>query len=103
MRTRLLLRRLTISAPRMSVRSAMPWPLRWVVLAIALGFCAAIALWAFEFGRNIAGLESSSRERLQQTRLDMAALRAATTAVSQALRARLPTELVQAYLTPTLH
>ena len=76
MRTRLLLRRLTLSAPRMSVRSAMPWPLRWVVLAIALGFCAAIALWAFEFGRNIAGLESSGRERLQQARLDMVALRA---------------------------
>ena len=84
MRTRLLLRRLTISAPRMSVRSAMPWPLRWVVLAIALGFCAAIALWAFEFGRNIAGLESSGRERLQQTRLEMAALRAELEATKEA-------------------
>jgi hypothetical protein len=36
MRFRLLRRRLTISAPRMAVRSAMPWPLRWVVVAIVL-------------------------------------------------------------------
>ena len=76
MRTRLFLRRLTVSAPRMAVRSALPWPLRWVVLAIALGFCAALALWAFEFGRDIAGLESSSRERLAQSRAELAALRA---------------------------
>ena len=76
MRTRLFLRRLTVSAPRMAVRSALPWPLRWVVLAIALGFCAALALWASEFGRDIAGLESSSRERLAQSRAELAALRA---------------------------
>ena len=54
MRFRLLRRRLTISAPRMAVRSAMPWPLRWAVVAIVLGFCAAIGLWAFEFGKGIA-------------------------------------------------
>lgn len=50
MRFRLLRRRLTISAPRVAVRSALPWPLRWIMLAVVFGFCAAIALWAFEFG-----------------------------------------------------
>lgn len=69
MRLRLLKRRLTISAPRMAVRSAMPWPLRWAVWAIVLGFCAAIGLWAFEFGKDIAGLERGSREEIQQLRL----------------------------------
>lgn len=69
MRLRLLKRRLTISAPRMAVRSAMPWPLRWAVLAIVLGFCAAIGLWAFEFGKDIAGLERGSREENQQLRM----------------------------------
>ena len=34
---RLLLRRLTVSAPRMSVRSALPWPLRWIGAAVVLG------------------------------------------------------------------
>ena len=38
MRFKLLSRRLTISAPRMAVRSAMPWPLRWAGVAIMLGF-----------------------------------------------------------------
>jgi hypothetical protein len=45
---RLFRRRLTISSPRMSVRSALPWPVRWMVGAAMLGFSAAIGLWAFE-------------------------------------------------------
>ena len=76
MRFRLLRRRLTISAPRMSVRSAMPWPVRWAVAAIVLGFCAAIALWAFEFGRDIAGLENGSQGELLQLRAQAIALKA---------------------------
>ena len=75
MRLRLLRRRLTISAPRVSVRSAMPWPVRWAMFAIVLGFCAAIALWAFELGRSIAGLDGHSREELAELRSDMARLR----------------------------
>lgn len=57
MRLKLLRRRLSISAPRMIVRSHAPWPLRWALAAVALGFSAAIALWAFEFGKDIAGLD----------------------------------------------
>ena len=75
MRFRLLRRRLTISAPRMAVRSAMPWPLRWAGAAIVLGFCAAIALWAFEFGKDIAGLESGNKEELLRLRGEMSKLR----------------------------
>lgn len=76
MRFRLLRRRLTISAPRVAVRSAMPWPLRWVALAVVLGFCGAIALWAFEFGKSIAGLDTVSRQELQELRAEVARLRA---------------------------
>lgn len=61
MRWRLIRRRLSISAPRMAVRSHIPWPLRWAVAALMLGFSAALALWAFEFGRNIAGLTPGGR------------------------------------------
>jgi len=75
MRFKLLRRRLTISAPRMAVRSAMPWPLRWAVAAIMLGFCAAIALWAFEFGKSIAGLDSGAKEELVRLRADAEKLR----------------------------
>lgn len=76
MRLRLLKRRLTISAPRMAVRSALPWPFRWAVFAIVLGFCAAIGLWAFEFGKDIAGLEKGSKDELLQLRAEVAGLRA---------------------------
>jgi len=75
MRWRLLRRRLSISAPRMAVRSHLPWPLRWAVAALMLGFSAALALWAFEFGRNIAGLNHGARQMadvLAQTREQLA-------------------------------
>lgn len=75
MRFKLLRRRLTISAPRMAVRNAVPWPLRWAVVAIVLGFCAAIGLWAFEFGKSIAGLDSGAKEELTQLRQDVVRLR----------------------------
>lgn len=75
MRFRLLRRRLTISAPRMAVRSHLPWPLRWVLVAIVLGFCGAIGLWAFEFGKDIAGIDGSPSEELVQLRQEVAGLR----------------------------
>jgi hypothetical protein len=51
------------------------------VLAIVLGFCAAIGLWAFEFGKDIAGLEKGSKEELLQLRTEVTALRGELVAV----------------------
>jgi hypothetical protein len=76
MRFRLLRRRLSISAPRMAVRSALPWPFRWAMLAIVFGFCAAIGLWAFEFGRDIAGLDGGAKAELERARIELVTLRA---------------------------
>jgi hypothetical protein len=53
----------------------MPWPLRWVVLALAFGFSASLALWAFEFGKEIAGLDRNTKEELAQLRAELATLR----------------------------
>jgi hypothetical protein len=75
MRFKLLRRRLTISAPRMKVRSAMPWPLQWAGAAIVLGFCGAISLWAFETGKDIAGVDTESKEELLKLRDDVVNLR----------------------------
>jgi type II secretory pathway pseudopilin PulG len=75
MRWKLLLRRLSVSSPRMSVRSHLPWPLRWAVAALVFGFSAAIALWAFEFGKDIAGLDRNSKEELATLRKDLDQLR----------------------------
>ena len=76
MRWKLLRRRLSVSAPRMIVRSRLPWPLRWAVAAVALGFSAALALWAFEFGKSIAGLDRDAKEELLRLRTEVSQLKA---------------------------
>jgi hypothetical protein len=75
-RWKLLKRRLSVSAPRMIVRSHLPWPLRWAVVALALGFSAALALWAFEFGKDLAGLDRQSQQALAHLKGEHAALAA---------------------------
>jgi hypothetical protein len=75
MRWKLLRRRLSVSAPQVIVRSHLPWPLRWAVLALVLGFCAALGLWAFQFGQRIAGLDSGLRDELARVRSELAQLR----------------------------
>ena len=75
MRWKLLRRRLSISAPRVIVRRHLPWPLRWAVWALMLGFSAALALWAFEFGKDIAGLDRNAKEELGKLRLEVEQLR----------------------------
>lgn len=76
MRWKLLRRRLSVSAPRMIVRSHLPWPLRWAVASVVFGFSAAIALWAFEFGRDIAGLDRDTKAELASLRAEVTRLRA---------------------------
>jgi hypothetical protein len=59
----------------MIVRSHLPWPLRWAIAAVMLGLSAAIALWAFEFGKNIAGLDHGAKEELARLRGELSQLR----------------------------
>jgi hypothetical protein len=73
-RLKLLRRRLSVSAPRMIVRSRLPWPVRWAVIAAALGLSAALALWAFEFGKGITGIAGISGSD-RSAREELAALR----------------------------
>lgn len=74
MRWRLLRRRLSISAPRMAVRSHLAWPLRWALAALMLGFSAALALWAFDVGRGIAGLPQLAHQANQTVEMLQAQL-----------------------------
>jgi hypothetical protein len=75
MRWKLLRRRLSVSAPRMIVRSPLPWPLRMLAGAVVLGFSAALALWAYEFGRDIAGLDRDIEAEMLRLRAEVASLR----------------------------
>ncbi len=57
------------------MRSHLPWPLRWAVVAVMFGFSAALALWAFEFGKDIAGLDRGAKEELARLRVEVHKLR----------------------------
>jgi len=76
MRWKLIRRRLSISAPRMIIRSHLPWPLRWAVAAVVFGFSAALALWAFDLGKQIAGFGPDRENELHQLRQELATVRA---------------------------
>lgn len=58
------------------MRSHLPWPLRWAVVAVMFGFSAALALWAFEFGKDIAGLDREAKAELSRLRVEVQQLRA---------------------------
>jgi hypothetical protein len=66
---------MSISAPRMIVRSHLPWPLRWLSVALVFGFSAAVAMWAFEFGKGIAGLDRDAKAELVRLRDEVEQLR----------------------------
>jgi hypothetical protein len=56
MKWKLLRQRLSIAAPRMTIRRHRPW---WVQVGwwiIILGLSGALALWTYDLGRQIAGL-----------------------------------------------
>lgn len=74
MRWKFLWRRWT-TIPTMTIRRRLPWPLRWAGIALMLGLSAAIALWAFEFGKTIAGVDQDSRELVLQLREQVEQLR----------------------------
>ena len=60
MKFRLLRRRLSISAPRMTVRTQRPWPLSLLLLASAIGLGGVIALWTYDLGREFSGTKRLS-------------------------------------------
>ena len=75
MRWKLIRRRLAHSAPRVAVRSHLPWPVRWIVLALLFGFFGALGMSAFDAGRKAAGLDQRVSEEAQRLRGEVVELR----------------------------
>ena len=65
-----LRQRFGIAAPKVSVRTHVPWYLRWLGVAVALVFSVALAAWTWDAGRRFAGFDRSEVEQ------DLAAARA---------------------------
>jgi hypothetical protein len=46
---------MSISAPKMTVKSHYPWPLKALFLVLVLGFGGAVAMWIYDLGRDFTG------------------------------------------------
>lgn len=56
MKMRLWVRRMSISAPRMSVRSHYPWPMKLLFLVGTIALGGAGALWTYDLGKQFSGV-----------------------------------------------
>jgi hypothetical protein len=71
-----LRQRFGIAAPKVSVRTHVPWYLRWLGLAVMLAFSAALAAWMYDAGRRFAGFDRSEVEQeLSNARSELGKLR----------------------------
>ena len=76
--------RFGISAPKVAVRTHVPWYLRWLLLAVLLAFSVALATWMYDAGRRFAGFDRSEvqdelvslRREFDSTRGELSKLRA---------------------------
>jgi hypothetical protein len=72
-----LRQRFGIAAPRVAVRSQVPWYWRWAGLALLLAAAGVLAAWIYDAGGRFAGFERSEIDaRLDETRRALVAARA---------------------------
>lgn len=62
MKWKLLWRRLSVTAPRMTIKTHRPWWVQVLVWVIILGLSGALALWTYDLGRSITGLDRGQIE-----------------------------------------
>lgn len=51
---------MSISAPKMTIKTHRPWPLRALFWVLVIGLGGAMAMWAYDLGRNFAGLNPNA-------------------------------------------
>jgi hypothetical protein len=72
-----LRQRFGIAAPKVAVRTHVPWYLRWLALTVLLVGAAVLAGWTYEAGRRYAGFDRGAIDReLTTLRSELAAGRA---------------------------
>lgn len=86
--------RFGIAAPRVTVRTHVPWYWRALAFAVTGGVALALAGWVYDAGRRIAGFDSSEtaqeigglRERVTTLQAEVARLQAANNASESSLQ-----------------
>jgi hypothetical protein len=96
MKWKLFLRKMSVSAPSVTVRSQLPWPLRAVFGFVVLAAAAAAGVGIYEYGRNFAGPDRkellAENERLQSSLREATAERERFAALATAHEAQLKVE-----------
>ena len=105
MKYRLLQRRMTISAPRMTIKRQTPWPLVAVLWAALLGLAVVAAFWAYGLGqRRLSGEDTGEQiaslsEQVERLATENKRLQSASDSsqnelkIVQAAKAQLATQL----------
>jgi len=105
-----LRQRFGIAAPRVSVRTHVPWYLRWLGLGVMLAFSIVVAVWMYDAGRRFAGFDrseveqelSNARSELARMREEFERLRAAANAADSKVSIERTTQQKLAQQTRTL-
>lgn len=96
MRLKLWMRNMSVSAPRVTVRSTFPWPLRALLGFLAAALAAAAGVAIYEYGRDFAGPDRrelvTHNEQLAAQLRDIAAERDRSTALANAYEGELKVE-----------
>lgn len=61
-----LLRKLTISSPRMSVKRELLWPVKVVLWVVPLALCSVLTLGAYELGQRFSSSDSGMQAQLSE-------------------------------------
>ena len=74
MKWKLWLRNLSVSAPRVAVRTQLSWPLRAVVVFVLLSLAVAAGFTVYKYGRNLDGPDHRAElmAELERTRDQLA-------------------------------
>lgn len=56
-------RRLGIGAPKVAVRTHIPWTWRWIAILLAAALAAAAGAWIYDAGRRFSGIDREELER----------------------------------------
>src|ERR1700730_2161907 len=96
MRLKLWMRNMSVSAPRVTVRSSFPWPLRALLGFLAAALAAAAGIAIYEYGRDFAGPDRrdlvTHNEQLAAQLREIAAERDSSTALANAYEGELKVE-----------
>jgi cell division protein FtsL len=96
MKWKLLLRKLSISSPEVSVRSRLPVPIRRLLVFLTLALAAAVGVAIYEYGRGFGGPDrralAAEIDRLESKLREAEAERSRLTANVTALEAQMKVE-----------